>query len=227
MSHLFEALQRLESDWAGAGSPPPADTAELLWCVKGNPAPNREAPSKGPGDDGHLSETPVRSPRPNPALIASAEPSSLGLSSGVQRKMAVLQTALPFVESLLLLFDGKQGKAVSGLSTQRQPPPPAVLLSPPVDLAPIKESLAKLKIQDRELRDQIAEQNTSVKRIEDHLDRVREATDRNTLEQQELIEDLKGAGHKATFISLIGLGLLAASVAINLALYLQLLPVHR
>jgi tRNA/tmRNA/rRNA uracil-C5-methylase (TrmA/RlmC/RlmD family) len=96
-----------------------------------------------------------------------------------------------------------------------------------VDLAPIKESLAKLKIQDRELRDQIAEQNTSVKRIEDHLDRVREATDRNTLEQQELIEDLKGAGHKATFISLIGLGLLAASVAINLALYLQLLPVHR
>jgi len=53
--------------------------------------------------------------------------------------------------------------------------------------------------RSRELRSQIAEQNTSLKRVEDHLELVREATDRNTLEQQELMEDLKSVGPRSTW----------------------------
>jgi hypothetical protein len=51
---------------------------------------------------------------------------------------------------------------------------------------------------------------------------VREATDRNTLEQQELMEDLKSVGHKVNMIALVALGLLAVSVLLNLVLYLHI-----
>jgi len=42
----------------------------------------------------------------------------------------------------------------------------------------------------------MGEQNSSLKRVEDQLEMVREATDRNTLEQQELLEDLKAVGQQ-------------------------------
>ena len=51
---------------------------------------------------------------------------------------------------------------------------------------------------------------------------VREATDRNTLEQQELMEDLKAMGKKVNVIALVALGLLAVSVVLNLVLYLHI-----
>ena len=51
---------------------------------------------------------------------------------------------------------------------------------------------------------------------------VREATDRNTLEQQELLEDLKTVGNKVNVVALIALGLLAISILLNLVLYLHI-----
>jgi hypothetical protein len=51
---------------------------------------------------------------------------------------------------------------------------------------------------------------------------VREATDRNTLEQQELLEDLKSVGSKLNLVAIIALGLLAISILLNLALYLHI-----
>ena len=54
---------------------------------------------------------------------------------------------------------------------------------------------------------------------------VREATDRNTLEQQELMEDLKSVGSKVNLFAILALGLLAISVGINVVLYLHILRV--
>jgi hypothetical protein len=51
---------------------------------------------------------------------------------------------------------------------------------------------------------------------------VREATDRNTLEQQELLEDLKTVGNKVNAFALIALALLALSVLLNVILYLHI-----
>ncbi|HZL51507.1 MAG TPA: hypothetical protein VFC37_11230, partial [Terracidiphilus sp.] len=97
------------------------------------------------------------------------------------------------------------------------PPPP-----PPVNLAPIEKGLTELQTQHRELRDQVVEQNASLKRVEDHLEMVREATDRNTLEQQELLEDLKSVGNKVNIVAVIALGLLGISILLNLVLYLHI-----
>jgi hypothetical protein len=71
----------------------------------------------------------------------------------------------------------------------------------------------------------VVEQISSLKRIEGHLEQVREATHRNTLEQKEMIEDLRGIGSRINMVAGIGLGLLAASVAVDLVFYLRILKV--
>ena len=51
---------------------------------------------------------------------------------------------------------------------------------------------------------------------------VREATDRNTLEQQELMEDLKAVGNKVNMFALLVLALLIVSLLLNLFLFLHI-----
>jgi hypothetical protein len=176
---------------------------------------------------GALSE-PLRGPTPPPPGRGLASPSSmtpLDVPSGVQRAVSAIRAALPFVQRILPLLDGNIGTAVSNLLSphHRLPPPPPP--PPPVNLAPIENGLAELQTQQRELRNQVVEQNSSLKRVEDQLEMVREATDRNTLEQQELLEDLKGVGNKLNLFALIAMGLLALSVLLNIILYLHILRV--
>ncbi len=123
---------------------------------------------------------------------------------------------MPFVQRILPLLDGNFVAAISNVLTP-QPKP-----APPVNLAPIEEGVADLQVQQREFQDQLTEQHTSLKRVEDQLEMVREATDRNTLEQQELMEDLKSVGTKVNIVVLIALALLLISVLLNLFLYLHI-----
>lgn len=143
----------------------------------------------------------------------------MDLSSALQRAFGALRSTLPFVQRLLPLLDGNVATAVSSLLTPHPPvPPPA----PPVDLEPIENSLIELHAQHRDLRNQIVDQNSSIKRVEDQLEMVREATDRNTLEQQELLEDLRAVGNKVNMFALFALGLLVVSVILNVVLYLHI-----
>lgn len=160
---------------------------------------------------------PVSTPPPARALSAPARPSDAeDRSSSVQRAAHALRAAVPFVQRLLPLLDGNFVTAVSNVLTP-QPKP-----APPVHLAPLQQGMNDLQLQQRELRDQVAEQHASLKRVEDHLERVREATDRNTLEQQELMEDLKAVGKKVNIVALAALALLLISVFLNLFLYLHI-----
>jgi hypothetical protein len=137
--------------------------------------------------------------------------------------VSAVRAWLPIVQRILPLLDGNFGTAVSNILTpypQHTAPP-----TPPVNLEPIEDSLADLQTQHLDLRNQVAEQNTSIKRVEDQLELVREATDRNTLEQQELLEDLKVVGNKVNLFAVIALVLLAVSVIVNVVLYLHILKV--
>jgi hypothetical protein len=159
-------------------------------------------------------------PPPGRALTySSANPSIGEQSSSLQRAVSALRLALPFVQRIMPLLDGNIATTVSNILTphpQTSPPPSSV------NLAPIEDGLADLQTQHRDLREQIVEQNSSLKRVEDQLEMVREATDRNTLEQQELMEDLKGVGNKLNLLALTALGLLAISIILNVVLYLHI-----
>jgi hypothetical protein len=141
------------------------------------------------------------------------------LPSGVQRFISGVRATLPFIQRILPLLDGNIGTAVSNLIA---PPAHRLAPPPPVDLAPIEQGISSLQAQQHELRTQVADQNTSLKRVEDQLEMVREATDRNTLEQQELLEDLKGIGNKVNIFAMIAILLLVVSVMVNVILYLHI-----
>jgi hypothetical protein len=196
----------------------------------GSPLPTGSALSSAPSSVPAAAQ-PVSARATNPAQpgnklalgrgLPPAE-TPMDIPSGVQRVVNAVRATLPFIQRILPLLDGNIGTAVSNLMAppavaHRPAPPP-----PPVDLAPLEEGISALQTQHRELRTQIADQNTSLKRVEDQLEAVREATDRNTLEQQELLEDLKSVGTKVNIFAMVALLLLVVSVMVNVILYLHI-----
>jgi hypothetical protein len=157
-------------------------------------------------------------PPPGRALPGATAPDD---SSGMQKAMNAVRMAMPFVQKLLPLLDGSIGAAVAGFLAPR-PHQPQPAPAPKVDLVPIQEGLTELQTQHRSLREQVTEQNTSIKRVEDQLQHVREATDRNTLEQQELLEDLKAFSGKVKIVAVVGFVLLAGGFLLELLMFFHL-----
>jgi len=213
------APQPSEPTPRAVGSPLPTGTA--LSAPLAQPASSRAAGNTQP-------EKPLALGRGLPPAESSLAqlPPDAELPSSVQKVINAVRATLPFIQRILPLLDGNIGTAVSNLMA----PPPAPVhrpappqpQHPPVDLAPLEEGISSLQTQQRELRTQIVEQNTSLKRVEDQLEMVREATDRNTLEQQELLEDLKGIGNKVNIFAMVALLLLVVSVMVNVILYLHI-----
>ncbi len=163
-----------------------------------------------------------------PQLPASTEDAAASLKGGFQRVAQALRAAVPLVQKLLPLLDGNLATTVSALlvPTQSAAHPPAAPAAP-VDLEPVERGLTELRTSHRELRTQVGEQGTTLKRVEDQLERVREATDRNTLEQQELVEDVRAVGTRVSRFIVVGVILLAISVGLNIYLLLQIQHIFR
>jgi hypothetical protein len=136
--------------------------------------------------------------------------------SSIERAVKGVRMALPFVQKILPLLDGQVITTIAHLLG------PRTTAAPVVNLASVEGSLAELQTQQRKMREQLSEQNTSLQKVEDRLEMVREATDRNTLEQQELLEDLKSMRGKVTVLAVISILLLLVSVGINVVLFLYL-----
>jgi hypothetical protein len=137
----------------------------------------------------------------------------------MQWALGLMKQAVPLLQRLLPLLDGQVATTVANLLAPRpHTPPPA----PNVDLQPLEHSLADLQIQHHDLKDQLVDQNKSLKRLEDQLEMVREAMDRNTLEQQELMEELKTTGKRVKLFAWLFLDLLIISVLLNVFLFLHI-----
>lgn len=190
---------------------PGEGTSENLPRAAGSPLPM--------GTSGRPLSQGSRTSVPPPGRALSVSSHSEGeAQSGMQWMMGVMKQAVPFVQKLLPLLDGQIATTVANvLSTRPNTPPP-----PRVDLQPLENGLADLRIQHADIKDQLADQNTALKRVEDRLEMVREATDRNTLEQQELIEDLKVISSRMNRLALLFLVLLVISVLVNISLFLHI-----
>lgn len=164
---------------------------------------------------------------PQPALPSSTDPNAP--KSGLQRAVDAVRSAIPLVQRLLPLLDGNFATAIGALVAPQMghhhPPPPVQQVH--VDLEPVERGLAEVRTSHRELRGQVVEQGATLKRVEDQLERVREATDRNTLEQQELVEDLRAVGSRIGTFAIIGLVLLVISLGLNIYFLAQLQHILR
>jgi hypothetical protein len=217
--YLAEGLRtesvRMEShgtDSNSGGNPLPGNGHEAPSRLVGSPLPGRSGFAASPDASGHRSST-------LPGRALSTAPVDESTSS--QRALGLLKQAVPFMQKLLPLIDGNIATAIGNLLSPRQhpaaAPPPAS-----VDLAPVQNQISDLQVQHNELRSTVQEQTTGIKRVEDQLEMVREATDRNTLEQQELIEDLKNMGNKVNLFAVTLSALLLLSLVLNVILYLHI-----
>ena len=186
-----------------AGSPLPMGSDSRTQASAGQGESRRFAPPPPPG-------------RALPGSPAAERP------TGFQRAVGALRVALPFMQRLLPLLDGNVGTTVSNILAPHPQSSAASAAAGAVNLAPIQDSLAELHTRHQELLDQLAEQNTSLKRVEDQLEMVREATDRNTLEQQELLDDLKNFSNKAVIFAIVASVLLGASIVFIALLFLRM-----
>ena len=134
--------------------------------------------------------------------------------SGFVRAMGAIRTVLPLVQKILPLLEGNVASAVANVLLSRP-------MGPAVNLAPLENALEKMQVEHGELRSQIEGQNAGLKRVADQLEMVKDSTERNTLEQKELGEDLHQFRGRVYAIAWIGLGLLAVSIAVNVVLILR------
>lgn len=189
-----------------AAETPRTEAVKQMPCEASRPAapPREESPRPK-----------LAAPQPAPRREADGE-----TTSGLSRVLSAVRTAIPVMQRLLPLFEGNVAKAVSNLLA----PLPRTAIpaaQEKVDIAPVERGLLELNRQHRELREQMATQNVSLQRVEDQLAQVRSATDRNTLEQQELIEEMQSMAKRQSRFATLMLILLLLSLAANVLLYLQ------
>jgi hypothetical protein len=203
--------EKLESTLAG---PRPVDAEKQYPRALGPSVPIRirDVRPQSPAQFDELrfdEQSPAATAPPVKHALVSASAAKAESPSTFQRAVNVFRAALPYVQRVLPLLDGNVGTVVSNILAPHSQTPP------PVDLAPMQNGLTKLQTQHLELRNQIQEQNAALKKVEDQLQMVREATDRNTLEQQELLGDLKKVGNKVNVFAWIALSLLLLSLGMN------------
>jgi hypothetical protein len=214
-----EAMALAEAAQASVAEMPPSRTMGSPLQMGASRRPLVSAPNGANG----AGNRPI-APPPGRILGAPAA-AAPRVPTGLQRAVGAVRSILPIVQRLLPLLDGNLATAIGNLvSGPSQPKAPAAK----IDLAPIEDRVAELRIQHRGLRDQIMEQNAAIveqssmlKRMEDQLEMVREATDRNTLEQQEMLEDLKAFGSKLKIIAFVTLGLMGVGLILNVIIFLR------
>lgn len=181
----------------------------------------RPRPESGPAEPRRVSPAaapeilPGRASR-NPGPPRSAQSRTAGSPTVMDRAMHGLRAALPLVQKVLPLLEGQVLTTLSNLLL-----PPHPVAPPAPDLSPFEGTLADLKIRHMELFNQIAQQNTSLKRLADRLDQVQESSDRNANEQKKLRQNLQAVGRKANLVALAALCLLALSLAANVYLFVH------
>lgn len=137
---------------------------------------------------------------------------------GASRKLEMLKTALVLGQKMLPLLEGNVATALSNLLIPGRSAPASQR-----DVAALEGAVGHLKSAQRELSEKISEQSSVVQSLSDKLEMVREATDRNTLEQEEMMTDARALKKKVLIFAWVGLALLVASVAMNIVVLFKVI----
>ena len=107
----------------------------------------------------------IQSPRATRAELQE----SGDLTANLQKAVLALRNAFPVLQKILPIMDSKASNPVASYLTTA---PPA---TPPSIPEKLENHLVELREHQRELHTQIQEQNSSIQRVEDQLEMVREA----------------------------------------------------
>jgi hypothetical protein len=161
-------------------------------------------------------KTATQPPQPEPLTVAAqkAAPSRLVSSEprapAARSKLDVLKTAIVVAQKMLPLIEGNVGQTVSNFLSFGAPPPASSR-----DMAAVEDRLTRLHVTHQALSEKVSEQKEAMVQIADKIEQLKDATNRNTLEQQELIEDAQALRRKLFVAGSIVIGLLIVSVALN------------
>ncbi len=166
---------------------------------------------------------PIAAAKPATLEVAKEAPARPALkalpqapAAGTGRKLEVVRSALVMAQKLLPLLEGNVMGTVSNLLTPS--------ISGNVsrkELAAIQETLKDLEGSSLVLDGKLGEQGRVVQRLVDRLDLLKEAVDRNTLEQQELTSDARALRKKVAVMAWIGMFLLVAAVVLDVVVVLR------
>jgi hypothetical protein len=167
-------------------------------------------------------------------LITFLAPSELDLES-VEEGLAGLQRQHLKLRTEVLMQSGSLKRVEDGLETVREATDRSREI---VDrnlqeqrelLEPLEEGLAGVQRQHLKLREEVIMQSGSLKRVEDGLqmvreatDRSREAADRNAQDQQKVLDDLKAFSIKVKTVAMVGISLLVVGLVLESTMYFHL-----
>ena len=132
--------------------------------------------------------------------------------SGFQRAVGIIRTVAPVFQKVLPLLDGNVASAVANILAPR-------IETPRVDLEPIENALTKMRKEHVDLRMNLADHTATLKRVAEQVETVKDAAERNAIEQKELARDLQRLRAKVNAFAWVGLGLLAVSILVNVLLF--------
>ena len=146
---------------------------------------------------------------PAPPMGRTTPPSAFERTVGAVRKV------LPVVQKILPLLDGNVASAVANLLIAPRPG----AASP--ELAPLERAIVRVHTDQQAMQKGMGEQKAALKRVEEQLDLVKNAAERQALEQKEFTDDLHRLRRRVGAFAWAGLVLLAISIGLNITLLVR------
>jgi hypothetical protein len=115
------------------------------------------------------------------------------------RSILQLRVLLPYIGRILPMLESN----LPNITTALAPAPKQDLSEVTRSFSEVNKGFLDLQAGNREIRTHVQEQSIQLKRIDDQLLRLRESTERNTMEHQELVEDLRSASKLVRTLSTV------------------------
>ncbi len=129
----------------------------------------------------------------------------------IWRSLMQLRMLLPYIGKLLPILEGNFSAALAPTTSTAVAKPDFTEFHHSIEQ--VNRGFLDLQAGHRDIRTHVQEQSVQLKRIDDQLIRLRESTERNTMEHQELVEDLRSASKLVRGLSTVMIVLMVVVAA--------------
>ena len=169
---------------------------------------------------GEMGAQPLRATTPTRELVKRSAPIRKPETGAFHKTVGLVRTALPLIQKALPLLDGNVAAAIANLLMP-------TFQGQSVDLTPLENGLAKLRVDQAAVQSRVEAQGTALKQVGNQLESLKDAAERLSLEQKELAEELHGLRTRVGVFAWIGVGLLVVLVVVNVLLLLRVVGIWR